>query len=59
LPSYRLTNAVLVVREVVGSWKLSAKGEFNNIFDEKYEVFRDYPMPGKNYRVTLGAEYTP
>jgi outer membrane receptor protein involved in Fe transport len=27
--------------------------EVNNIFDQDYEVILNYPMPGRNYKVTL------
>ncbi|MDL2223501.1 TonB-dependent receptor [Bacteroidales bacterium OttesenSCG-928-M11] len=28
-------------------------GEVNNLLDQQYEVIRNYPMPGRNYRLTL------
>lgn len=27
--------------------------ELNNIFDQDYEVIRNYPMPGRNFKITL------
>ncbi len=27
--------------------------EINNLFNQQYEVIRNYPMPGRNYRLTL------
>ena len=57
LPSYRLTNANVVVNEPIGTLRILAKAEVNNILDNDYEVFKQYPMPKRNYRVTLGVEY--
>lgn len=33
--------------------KIDAKAELNNISDERYDVVRAYPMPGRSYRLTL------
>jgi outer membrane cobalamin receptor len=57
MPSYRVTNLGVVIRQPFASWKIIAKGEVNNIFDNDYEVIRGYPMPKRNYRLTLGLEY--
>ena len=35
-------------------YKLTA--EVNNLFDQQYDVIPNYPMPGRNYRVTLSIE---
>lgn len=32
---------------------LKITGEINNIFNQAYEVIHNYPMPGRNFRVTL------
>lgn len=32
---------------------LKATFEINNIFNQQYEVIQNYPMPGRNYRLTL------
>jgi vitamin B12 transporter len=57
LSPYHLTNANGVVTIPMSSRKLFAKAEVNNIFDKDYEVFQYYPMPGRNFRFTLGLEY--
>ena len=30
--------------------------EVNNVFDQQYEVIVNYPMPGRNYKLTLSVE---
>lgn len=57
LPPYRLTNANVVFRMFVAGWNFYTKVEMNNIFNENYEVFPNYPMPRSSYRLTLGVEY--
>jgi iron complex outermembrane receptor protein len=57
LPSYRMTSANLVLHQPAASLRFVAKTEVNNIFDSDYEVFKDYPMPKRNYRLTVGIEY--
>lgn len=32
---------------------MTAQLEVNNIFNQQYEVIRNYPMPGRNFRLTL------
>jgi len=36
--------------------KLALKAECINITDSRYELVRNYPMPGRNYRITLSIE---
>ncbi|MEK6570076.1 MAG: hypothetical protein AABZ61_01800, partial [Bacteroidota bacterium] len=57
LPSYRLTNANLILTIPVQGRKLFAKAEVSNLFDKDYEVFPYYPMPRRSYRLMLGIEY--
>ena len=33
--------------------KFKLMGELINLFDTQYEFIKDYPMPGRNYRITL------
>ena len=35
----------------------SNKVEVNNLFNQQYEVIRNYPMPGRNYKLTLSVEF--
>lgn len=36
----------------VGQVRLRIVGELNNVFDQDYEVIHNYPMPGRNFRIT-------
>ncbi len=35
-------------------WDLTA--EINNLLDQQYDVIRNYPMPGRSFRITLSVE---
>lgn len=37
--------------------KLSLTGEVNNVFNQYYDVVLNYPMPGRNYRITLKSNF--
>lgn len=36
---------------------LTALLEVNNLLDQQYEVILNYPMPGRNFRITLKADF--
>ncbi len=36
---------------------LKAQLDVNNVFDQHYEVIVNYPMPGRNFNVTLTADF--
>ena len=35
---------------------LKITAEVNNVFNQDYEVVLNYPMPGINFRLTVGYE---
>lgn len=37
----------------LGKVAVRAVAEVNNIFDQQYDVIRNYPMPGRNYKLIL------
>ena len=37
----------------LGKVGVRATAEVNNIFDQQYDVIRNYPMPGRNYKLIL------
>ena len=37
----------------LGKLAVRAVAEVNNIFDQQYDVIRNYPMPGRNYKLIL------
>ncbi len=51
IPGYRLTGIALLVTNPLPHCSL--KGEINNLFDVRYEVFPHYPMPGRTFRLSL------
>ncbi len=40
----------------VNSLRFTAQAEVNNLLDQQYEVIVNYPMPGRNYKLTLSVE---
>ena len=40
----------------VNSLQFTAQAEVNNVLDQDYEVIVNYPMPGRNYALTLSVE---
>ena len=36
----------------IGAVQLRIAGELNNVFNQAYEVIHNYPMPGRNFRLT-------
>ena len=40
----------------VNSLRFTAKADVNNMLDQDYEVIVNYPMPGRNYALTLSVE---
>ena len=40
-----------------GKFGFRAMLEINNLFNQNYEVILNYPMPGRNFRVTLSLSY--
>jgi hypothetical protein len=39
-----------------GNLKCKLSAEVNNLFNQQYDVVRNYPMPGRNYKLILKAE---
>ncbi len=57
LPAYRITDANVVIHSTLGTWKIFLKADVNNLLNVDYQVFQQYPMPGRSYRCTAGIEY--
>jgi len=36
--------------------KFRLMGEIINLLDTQYQIIKDYPMPGRNYRITLSID---
>jgi outer membrane cobalamin receptor len=56
LPAYGVTSATARIRIPVGKWTGVAKLEASNLFNTSYQVIALFPMPGREFRITLGAE---
>ena len=41
----------------LGKVGVRATAEVNNIFDQQYDVIRNYPMPGRNYKLILKFDF--
>ncbi len=54
---YEVWNAYLEVPIPHDLFIFSLRLECNNIFDERYEILIDYPLPGRNWSVFAKIEY--
>ena len=53
LPGWN-TNDVFVSRTIkLSHFLANIKGEINNVFNERYEVIRYYPMPARSYKISI------
>lgn len=41
----------------VGTTNLRATFELNNLFNQQYEVIKNYPMPGRNFKIILRWDF--
>ncbi|MBC7419054.1 MAG: TonB-dependent receptor [Pedobacter sp.] len=41
----------------LNSTRLALTAEVNNVFNQYYDVVLNYPMPGRNYRITLKSNF--
>ncbi|MBI2618600.1 MAG: TonB-dependent receptor [Ignavibacteriales bacterium] len=57
LPMHALTGLGFGSRIAFPNFSLSLKAEIQNLFDRKYQIFPDYPMPGRTFRLRGGIEY--
>ena len=51
-PSWYTHDLSLSKEFGVGQVRLRIVGELNNVFNQDYEVIHNYPMPGRNFRIT-------
>jgi outer membrane cobalamin receptor len=56
LSPYGLSNCNLLFKAPFEGRRLFLKAELNNVLDKDYEVFPYYPMPRRNFRITVGVE---
>ncbi len=53
LPSYHVFNALAGYGWEMAHGRMEAKGEVRNIGDVEYQVMAGYPVPGREFRVSL------
>lgn len=52
------THDVFVSRFIpLGAIKADVKFELNNLSDQQYDIIRNYPMPGRSYKISLNINY--
>jgi vitamin B12 transporter len=56
VPQYNVATATVRVSVPFGSWKGWVKCDLTNLLDRSYQVIDSYPMPGREVRVTVGAD---
>lgn len=57
LPEHHLTDVRATGTISLGQADVSLGGEIRNVFNRSYQVFPDYPMPGRVVRFGVGVEY--
>lgn len=53
MPAYQEHGLSIWHKFDAGSTNIQVKGEIINLFDNRYEIVRNYPMPGIQYRIGL------
>lgn len=57
LTAYREHNITLYKDFNISAMEFLAKVEVMNLANENYEVIKNFPMPGRSFRVTLKVTY--
>ncbi|MEX2115569.1 MAG: TonB-dependent receptor [Bacteroidota bacterium] len=57
LPEHHLTDLRAGYSAGLGTAVLTLGVEIRNVFNRSYQVFPDYPMPGKAFRIGIGVDY--
>ncbi len=57
LAEYQLTNANIGISYNSTYGNLFIKFGVNNIFNKSFQVIKDYPMPLRNYTLSIGLDY--
>jgi outer membrane cobalamin receptor len=54
LEAYQTSDLVLSARLHYQDWQPQLSFQIRNIFDEQYEIIRYQPIPGREFRFTIG-----
>lgn len=57
LPEHHLTDLRATTKFRLGRSTVTLGGEMRNVFNRSYEVFPDYPMPGRALRIGMSFDY--
>ncbi len=57
LPPYMVSDISLRLQETLWGVDVAVKADANNVFNEQYEVIRSFPMPGRNFRLSVSVSY--
>lgn len=57
LPSYQVLSFFTNVNFPIQTHQLACSILINNVLDERYETIRNYPMPGRNYSITINYKF--
>jgi outer membrane receptor protein involved in Fe transport len=57
LPPYMVSDISLRLQETLWGVDVTVKADANNVFNEQYEVIRSFPMPGRNFRLSVSVSY--
>ncbi len=55
-PWYTSDVSLLKTFTIAKKWQLSVCAEINNIFSQDYDVILNYPMPKRNYKLTVSLK---
>lgn len=53
LPDFWLSDVNLSIGVPLGAFSATLKAEISNLFDARYEVIQFFPMPSRNYRLSV------
>ncbi|MEJ2634012.1 MAG: TonB-dependent receptor [Calditrichia bacterium] len=56
LDSYSLVNLNIAINPALAGLKWTVRFEVNNLMDKNIQVIQGYPIPGREYRVTVGMD---
>jgi len=57
LNSYNVSDLTFRFTQQFNKWQPTLTFQVRNIFDENYQIIRSYPLPGREFRVSLGVAY--
>jgi len=57
MPAYSLSNIIFGKSFLLNNFVISLQFKVNNVFDVDYQSVKNWPMPGRNYGLTLRFEF--